>query len=151
MFKITPWLYIGKYRETRNKHLLDSYKITAMLQMANPVTYPDITSLYLPVEDGVPLSASLLRQGVDFVVTEKEQGRTILIACGAGISRSSTFATAALKELDSSDLLTALQTVRDHHPQALPHPALWKSLCRYYNEDIAFNDIFIRSTRSNLE
>jgi protein-tyrosine phosphatase len=106
-----------------------------MLQLAEAVEHPGITSLYLPVEDGFPIPTSLLEQGLDFVLSEKHQGRTVLIACGAGISRSVAFAVAVLVETEGLSLLEAVQSVKRHHPESMPHPALWQSLCDYYNEE----------------
>jgi hypothetical protein len=63
MDAIRPWLYIGKYRDTLNHALLLSYNIQALLQFAEQTIYPDITHLYLPVEDGLPLDPALLAQG----------------------------------------------------------------------------------------
>ena len=77
-----------------------------------------------------------------FVITEKQQNRNVLIACGAGISRSAAFAVAALKEVEQLSLLDAFRVVRQHHPQALPHPAIWESLCTYYQEVVPFRDMF---------
>jgi protein-tyrosine phosphatase len=135
MNAIRPWLYIGKYRETLDTDLLSVKKIDAMLQLAEAVKHPNITSIYLPVEDGVPLPDHLLQQGVDFVLSEKSLGHTLLIACGAGMSRSVVFAIAVLKEAEGLSLLEALQAVKHHHPDSLPHPALWESLCTYYHEE----------------
>src|SRR5689334_12250798 len=98
MHKIRPWLYIGKYRETANIDTLIVYRISAMLQLADKVEQIGIASLYIPVEDGEPLPADQLRQGVEFVRAQKAAGKTVLVACGAGISRSVTFTIAALKE-----------------------------------------------------
>ena len=81
MDAVRPWLYVGKYRETLNVNLLAGRKIGAMLQLAEAVTYPHITSIYLPVEDGEPLPDHLLRQGVDFVLSAQQRGETVLIAC----------------------------------------------------------------------
>lgn len=133
---IRNWLYIGKYRETLDKQYLSAYAIDAMLQLEEAVKQPDIVSLYLPVDDGVPLPAKLLRQGVDFVLAERQQGHTVLIACGAGISRSVAFTVAVLKEAEGLSLLEAVQIVKAQHPEALPHPALWESLCAYYHEEV---------------
>ncbi len=58
------------------------------------------------------------------------------MACGAGISRSATFAVAVLKETEGLSLLEAVQTVKKYHPESLPHPALWESLCAYYGEEV---------------
>ena len=141
MDAIRPWLYVGKYRETLNTNLLSARKIGAVLQLAEAVTYPNITSLYLPVEDGVPLSSHLLREGVDFVSSAKHRGETVLIACGAGISRSAAFAVAVLKEVEGLSLLEAVQTVGKHHPESSPHPALWESLCAYYDEEVSIHSM----------
>ncbi len=147
MNAIRTWLYIGKYRDTLNLNLLSARKIGAMLQLAEAVEHPNITSLYLPVEDGIPLPGHLLRQGVDFVLSEKQRGQTTLIACGAGISRSVAFAVAVLIESEDLTLLEGVQEVKKHHPEALPHPALWESLCSYYDEDVPIHSM-LRALRA---
>jgi len=141
MDAIRHWLYIGKYRDTLNPNLLSMHKIGAILEMAEPVAYPTIATLYLPVEDGVPLPQHFLRQGIDFILTAKGQERRVLVACGAGISRSVAFAVAALKEAEGLSLLEALRLIHTHHAEALPHPALWESLCDYYREDISLHEM----------
>lgn len=141
MDRIRPWLYIGKYRETLNRSLLAVNQIEAMLQLAELVEQPGIVSLYLPVEDLRPVPFDLLRQGVDFVLAEKEQGHRVLVACGAGINRSSAFSAAALKEAEGLSLLDAFRTVKKAHPEAMPHPPVWESLCLYYQESVSFTEI----------
>ena len=74
--------------------------------------------------------------------SERRQEHAILIACGAGQSRSVAFAIAVLKETEDLPLLAAWQEVKQRHPEALPHTALWDSLCRYYDEPIPFSRIF---------
>ncbi|GAB4420448.1 MAG: hypothetical protein Fur0044_17340 [Anaerolineae bacterium] len=147
MDRIRPWLYIGKYRETLNPHLLAANRIEAMLQLAELVEQPSIVSLYLPVEDFQPIPFDLLRQGIDFVLAAKEQGRRVLVACGAGINRSSAFCTAALKEAEGLSLLDAFYTVKKAHPEAMPHPPIWASLCEYYRENIPFDKLLTPSNR----
>jgi hypothetical protein len=135
---IRPWLYIGKYADTVNHALLASRGIGAMLQLAEHARHPQIPSLYLPVQDGLSLPPELLRRGVTFVRDAYQRDRTILIACGAGISRSATFCTAGLKEIEQIGLLEAFTAVKDHHPDAMPAPALWSSLCAYYHEPVPY-------------
>ncbi|NOK62678.1 MAG: hypothetical protein GFH27_549293n76 [Chloroflexi bacterium AL-W] len=96
MNQLRPWLYIGKYIDTLDQQRLTRYGIRAMLQLADLVEQPEITSLYLPVDDFEPLPFNVLRQGVDFVRDAKQQGHTILVACGAGINRSTTPTTLAI-------------------------------------------------------
>ncbi len=141
MNQIRPWLYIGKYRETVNHHLLKSYGITAMLHLADRVEHPDITTLYLPVDDGVPLPIDMLEKGLTFIQEQKAQKQIIMVACGAGVSRSASFALAALKEIEHLSLLEAFKAVKNAHPNSLPHRHLWQSLCQHYDEPINWLDI----------
>jgi len=112
MNKIRSWLYIGKYKDTRNFYLLSRFNITSMLLLAELVEHPGITSRYFAVDDGVPLPTNLLQEGIQFVTDEKKRDHTILVACGAGISRSATFATAILKEVEQVSLLDAFKISR---------------------------------------
>lgn len=134
MISIRPWLLIGKYRETLDHDLLARAQVGALLHLAAPVEPPGITTLHLPVEDGEPLEAPVLRQGVEFVLAQRAAGKKVLVACGAAISRSTSFAIAALKEAEALSLLAAAREVRRLHPDGLPHIALWSSLCLHYQE-----------------
>lgn len=139
MNQIRPWLFIGKYSDTTNLWLLEFHQIGAMLQLAELVEHPGIVSLYLPVDDGVSLPEPLLKKGIEFVKDQKDQGRKIMVSCGAGISRSATFAIAAIKEIEQVSLSESYREVKLRHPQTLPHPALWKSLCEYFREEISYS------------
>ncbi len=142
MDPIRPWLYIGKYRETLNQRLLSVNGIQAMLLLEELVQHPGITSLYLAVRDFAPIPPHLLRQGVDFVREEKTQAHRVLIACGAGINRSSAFAIATLKEEEGLSLLAAFRAVKQRHAEAMPHQPVWESLCSYYHEDVPYLRLF---------
>ncbi len=141
MDRIRSWLYIGKYRDTRDLDYLQSRNIGAMLQLAELVEKPNITALYLPVEDGEPIPTDLMAQGIEFVRSQKALGKIVLVACGAGISRSSSFAVAALKEEENLGLMEALREVATRHFDTQPHPELWNSLCGYYNETIDYRKV----------
>ncbi len=134
MDEIRPWLYIGNYQDTLHQAGLAAKSITAMLQLAEPVDQPGIAALFLPVEDFAPLRFDLLRQGVDFIRQQKHTGGRVLVACEMGISRSSAYCTAVLKEEEGLSLVDAFRLVRRTHPESLPHESVWASLCRYYNE-----------------
>jgi protein-tyrosine phosphatase len=141
MDEIRSWLYIGKYRDTLNKAYLEAKYIQAMLQLAEKVDQVGITSLYLPVEDIEPISHDLLRQGIGFILEEKQKGHRVLVACGAGINRSSAFCTAALKETEGTNLMEAFKEVKRKHPETMPHQPVWESLCKYYGETIPYLDV----------
>jgi len=141
MDQIRPWLYIGKYRDTLAVDHLRAKNIGAMLQLAEHVEQPDIITLYLPVEDLAPVSNDHIRGGVDFIRNQKQKGIIVLVACGAGINRSSAFCTAVLKEEEGLGLLSAYKVVKKRHPQSMPHEPVWTSLCNYYGEEIPYLDV----------
>ena len=141
MHPIRSWLYVGRLSETQDDDLLRKRDIGAMLQLADSVKQEGIPSLYVPVEDGEPLPHDVLRMGVEFVRLERALGRNVLIACGMGISRSAAFTIAALKEEENLSLLEAFKQVRARHPDAMPHPQLWKSLCEYYGEHVPYSEL----------
>lgn len=134
MYAIRPWLYIGKVRETSERTIMYTYQIGAILQLAHPAQHPGIESLYIPVEDGIPLPSAQLEQGITFARTQKALGRNLVIGCGAGISRSVTFTMAVLHEEEGINLLDAYKQIVAIHPEAMPHFALLKSLGAYYND-----------------
>jgi len=141
MDEIRPWLYIGKLRDTLQISDLRAKSINAMLQLAEHVEQPGITSLYLPVEDFAPLRYDLLERGIGFIQEQKRLGNRILVACGAGINRSSTICTAALKAEEGMNLWDAFKEVKKHHPEAMPHEPVWESLCNYYGETIPYLEV----------
>jgi len=141
MDQIRPWLFIGKYRDTTNGPYLQQKNIRAMLQLAELVQQPEIDSLYLPVQDLAPVSWNHLRQGLDFIRQHKEKGNRILVACGAGINRSSSFCAAALKEEEGLSLFEAFKEVKRFHPESMPHEPVWESLCNYYDEKVPYLEV----------
>ena len=143
MDQIRPWLYIGNYRDTTNQSYLTLKSIQAILQLAEKLEQPGITSLYLPVEDFAPLQFNLLERGVTFIRAQKTLGNRVLVACGAGINRSSAFCAAALKEEEGLSLFDAFKEVKRKHPESIPHKPVWESLCNYYNEPIPYLDVML--------
>lgn len=141
MDQIRPWLFIGNYRDTKNLSYLRLRSIAAMLQLAERVEQPDIISLYLPVQDLAPISSAHIRKGVDFIKEHKNTGSRVLVACGAGMNRSSAFSAAALKEEEGLTLFEALREVKRCHPESMPHKPVWDSLCAYYEESVPYLDV----------
>ena len=111
-----------------------------MLQLPNQSSSLEV-SLFLPVENIAPIPTDLLDQGIAFVREHKRHERRVLVACGAGINRSSAFAIAVLKEEEGLNLLEAYLEVKRWHSDAMPHPPIWESLCHYYQEDIACGNL----------
>ncbi len=133
MNKIRDWLYVGKYVHTANLNLLKRANISAMLQLAEHVKQPQVDTLYLPVDDGVALPDGALKKGVSFIRAHKLLGNVVLVACGAGISRSVTFAMAAMIEEEKLTFADAYREIFAVHPDAMPNPFLCESLSAYYD------------------
>jgi len=106
---IRPWLRVGKFLEPRDRELMISSGVQAILALYWPVEDEGIESLYLPVEDGVPLKGEVLRRGVEFILQHKAQGHGVLEACRAGISRSLFSATASAAILLVQGVCSSLQ------------------------------------------
>ena len=143
MDEIRPWLFIGAYRDTINKNYLDFKSIQAMLQLAEKIEQPNILSLYLPVEDIAPIPHRLIAQGVEFIRENRRQEKRVLVACGAGVNRSSAFCTAALREEEGLSLFEAFKEVKRRHPESMPHQPVCESLCNYYHEPIPYLDVML--------
>lgn len=138
---VRPWLVIGRLAETLNTEILAQNQIGAMLQLAEAVPQKGIASLYVPVRDGETLTREKLRSGVAFVQEQKALGSVVLVACGLGVSRAATFATAALKEEEGLTLRDAFAAVASARIEARPHPELWRSLCDIYGETVSYPEM----------
>lgn len=147
MYLVRPWLYIGRYRDTQHLPHLNAHHIRAMLQLEELQVQPGMHALYLPIKDGVPLPENTFRRGLNFILLEHQLGRNVLIACAAGISRSVTFAIAALRETEGTPLVAAYGEIVKKNSMALPHPVLWRSLCSFYNEDIPYVEVLKKYNR----
>ena len=147
MNTIREWLLVGRYVDCLSRPMLAGAKVGAILQLAAPVLQTGYVCQFIPTIDGNPIPRSNLRTGVDFIREQKAAGRVVLVACMAGISRSVSFATAALHEEEGVSLLESFRSIHAVRAQALPHARLWESLCAYYNDltpyervlDIAFD------------
>lgn len=113
-----------------------------MLQLFQPIKMAGVESLYIKVEDGHAISMETIQEGVEFVLKQRKKGKRVLISCGAGISRSVTFTTAVLKEVEGLSLEQAYRSVRSHHKEALPDHVHWDSMREYYDEGDEFWQIW---------
>lgn len=142
MYRIRDWLYLGKYAQTRVRTVLDNNGITAMLQLASPIGYEDIPMLFIPMEDSAPLLKDHVEAGLQFIRDHKAAGHRILVACGAGISRSVVMAMAALREHEGLTLFEAYRAVYEKHPAAKPNHDLVLALAKYYGIDMDLLDVW---------
>ena len=138
MDEIRPWLFIGDYDDTRDKPQLDVRSIRSVLQLEAAFRLSGIHLLHIPVRDFSPIPTGQLKQGVDFVLAEKEKGHRVLAACAAGVNRSAAFCVAVLKQAEGLPLLEAFREVKKNHHLAHPNEFVWQSLCQFFHEDVAY-------------
>ena len=138
---IRPWLHVGGFDDTQNREQLISTGIRAVLALNGPVDHEGIDTLYMPIPDGVRLKPTTIREGVAFLLDHKQGGRSVMAACSAGVSRSVTFAVAALKEAENLKLEEALREVATQHPGAAPHQKLWSTIVEYYGEPVTYDRV----------
>jgi hypothetical protein len=93
------------------------------------------------LQDGEPIAPPVLRRGVDFVKTQVAADKPVLVVCGAGISRSSTFVLAYLIERGFK-LPDAFALLVKQHQAADPHPEMWNSLFEYYRLNYDLEDVW---------
>jgi dual specificity phosphatase 12 len=140
--RVVDHLYIGKAHLANFPDMLLADGITSVLKLHE--SPPDwdgsefvVRDLVIP--DGEPLDGSIFDEMIAFVDGEIKAGKTVLVVCGAGISRSSTAVLAYLVST-GMELKEAYQLLIRQHPQALPHPDLWESLIAYFDLPYTVND-----------
>ena len=142
MDKIRDWLYIGNWRDAADGDYLRSEGIKAILNLVEQTRHDGIILKYLPVDDGEYLKQADLSTGLWFLKLQYKENNPVLVNCGAGISRSSTFCMAILMEVEGLSLYEAYREVKRHHSQAQPHPKLAVSLAQYHDIELTEVDWF---------
>lgn len=132
MHKIRDWLFVGQLAHTHDRALLNQYGITAMLQLHHPVPQQGIETMFLPVMDGHAIDTVDVQKAAVFVKAQHAAGRKLLVACGAGVSRSVTFAVMTLKEIEGITMEEAYLDIRSKHRDALPDQVHWESVRAHY-------------------
>lgn len=81
-----------------------------------------------PTRDQVQIPARQLNQVARAVLHARQQGKTVLLHCLAGINRAPTYAAAVLRLRDGLDADEAVRRVRAQRPNASPTPEQLQSL-----------------------
>lgn len=141
--RVVEGLYIGGVAAVHHAAALREAGITHVLKLSTADQgWPDDFTVFdnaLPDSEFVPLEQ--LRRGVAFIREQRQAGRNVLVACHAGVSRSSTFVLAYLLEALGYDLREAWQHLHAQHPIAWPMPQMWESLLMHYHQPYTMADV----------
>jgi hypothetical protein len=145
------WIALGGRADVFDQRELERAGIRAVLQLygpePDPLAFPfaeEVLSLF--VIDGQPIEPSDLREGVEFIRTQRTAGRPVLVTCGAGMSRSPSFLAAYLHE-EGTELGEAFARILRRRPRVLPHPELLRSLVDYYALPMSAEELLVRLVR----
>ena len=129
-------VFIGNRGDFRDIGVLRRAGIQAIIDLAMeelPVTASRDTLLFrIPLEDGGGNDAETLRLGVDLVHTLLAMGRTTLVVCSAGMSRSPSIVALAIARKRRIEPEAALSLLASHGPVDVS-PAFWAGARRVHD------------------
>lgn len=149
MYKIRDWLYISDYASAKSQKIVDEAGIQAMLQLFQSIELEGVVTKFISIGDGLPLTQAQIDTAISFIREQHDKQHCLLSTCGAGLSRSVTFAIIALKEIEGLSLADAYRAIFEHHPKAMPDHIHWQAVADYYGEVDNFWEIWGELTLGN--
>lgn len=140
---VVDGVYISGVKALHFAASLREQKIMNLLKLYEdePIPPADFNTLDNWLQDGEFIPLERMRRGVDFILKHVHQGEKVLVMCGAGISRSSTFVLAYMLE-KGYDAREAYFLLRKNHAVAEPHPELWLSLITHYQLKYTIDEVW---------
>ena len=133
MDKITDRIFIGCYTAAQNLDFGNRHSITHVLN-CTPDPHRGLSDLkvrQLNIHDGNEVTPENIRFAIDCIEEAVHNGGRILVHCHAGISRSTSMVLAFFMH-NGFSWDEALEIVRRARPQAWPHPAIERSIKKFF-------------------
>ena len=136
--EVHPGIWIGAY-EAACDSSLEGNKIDVVLNMAIELDYKiglsDKQLIKIGIEDARLANKGVFLKAAEVIFQAKAAGKTVLVHCAAGISRSATAVIAYLMIHESMSWKDALAYVQISRSYVNPHPLLMRSLMRDIGPD----------------
>jgi len=146
MNKIVPGLYIGNINDSRKQEVLEENGITHILSIHDKeqINLPNYTYLRIYSHDNSTEDINNhFRQCIEFIHQTRLSGKTVLVHCLAGISRSVTIVTAYLMTITNKPMFDVLNAVKQQRSCASPNAGFRMQLKK-------FEDVGVKQERQNL-
>ncbi|XP_006814318.1 dual specificity protein phosphatase 22-like [Saccoglossus kowalevskii] len=134
MNKILPGLYVGNFRDCKDKEQLEANKITHIVSIhdnAKPLI-DHIKYLCVPAADSPHQNLSqYFRQCIEFIHEARLGGGAVLVHCLAGMSRSVTVTVAYIMTVTEFGWQDTLRAVKCARTVALPNFGFQRQLQNY--------------------
>jgi protein-tyrosine phosphatase len=134
--EVHPGIWIGSYSSVVDDEL--SKEIDVVLNMAIECDYTlraKTQLVKIGIEDGRLTNIGVFRKAAEVIYQARSAGKTVLVHCAAGVSRSSTAVLAYLMLYENMGWVEALEYVQKSRSIVNPHPLLVRSLIRDLGSD----------------
>lgn len=132
MSLITPYLYLGSFKEAQDLNFLQGHRVSLVVNCAQelPNVFPNnFEYIRLDLNDHPSQSLGhVLDPIADEINRAQRAGRVVFVHCAAGISRSSSIVIYTLMKLHGWNFERSLKFVRDLHYRTDPNPGFVQQL-----------------------
>ena len=136
--EVYPGIWIGSYSSVADNDFL-SGEIDVVLNMAIECDYklgvPKVQLVKIGIEDGRLTNIGVFSKAAEVIHQARSAGKTVLVHCAAGVSRSSTAVLTYLMLFKGMGWRDALAHVQKSRSCVNPHPLLVRSLIRDLGSD----------------
>ncbi|XP_023284480.1 dual specificity protein phosphatase 22 [Seriola lalandi dorsalis] len=138
--KVLPDLYLGNFKDARDRELLARHNITHILSIhdtAAPIL-EEMTYLCISAADHSKQNLiQYFRDSIMFIHESRLKGEGCLVHCVAGVSRSVTLVVAYIMTVTGCGWVESLAAVRAARPCAGPNLGFLRQLEEFENIDLA--------------
>lgn len=141
--EVVEGLYIGGTDAIAFAEALRAAGVSRVLRLSpHEQHWPDDFVVFdNALEDNAVVPQGHFERGVSFIREQRDAGHKVLVACWAGVSRSSTFVLAYLVSALGYDLREAWERLRARHRRSWPAPEMWASLLAHYDLPYTMDDV----------